>query len=76
MKLKDLLKIYNELVKRGCDWCLDIIGDGSEKDRLVEYIKFLNRSKTPLHMDIIYIEETIENVQIQLAFQYTNDYSI
>ena len=41
---------------------------------LVEYIKFLNRSKTPLHNDIIYIEETIEKVQIQLAFQYTNDY--
>ena len=41
---------------------------------LVEYIKFLNRAKTPLHNDIIYIEETIEKVQIQLAFQYTNDY--
>ncbi|MBR2890848.1 MAG: DNA topoisomerase (ATP-hydrolyzing) subunit B [Bacilli bacterium] len=41
---------------------------------LREYIKFLNRSKTPLHNDIIYIEETIEKIQIQLAFQYTNDY--
>ncbi len=41
---------------------------------LTEYIKFLNRSKTALHNDVIYIEDVVENVQIQLAFQYTNDY--
>ena len=41
---------------------------------IIEYIKFLNRSKNPLHEDVIYIEESIEGVQIQLAFQYTDDY--
>ena len=41
---------------------------------LIEYIKFLNRSKNALHPDVIYLEESIEGVQIQLALQYTDDY--
>ena len=40
-----------------------------------EYVQFLNKAKTPLHNDIIYLEETIEGTVIELAFQYTEDYS-
>ena len=40
-----------------------------------EYVQFLNKAKTPLHNDIIYLEETIEGTIIELAFQYTEDYS-
>ena len=63
MNLSDL---RNEEQPKHVSYCYD--------GGLVEYIKFLNRSKTPLHQDIVYIEDNIENVQIQLAFQYTNDY--
>ena len=42
---------------------------------IVEYINFLNKSKTSLHNDVIYIEDSIENVQIEIAFQYTDDYT-
>ena len=58
----------------------DLRGENHKKQNycyeggLIEYIKFLNRSKNPLHPDVIYLEETVEGVQIQLALQYTDDY--
>ena len=58
----------------------DLRGENHKKQNycyeggLIEYIKFLNRSKNPLHSDVIYLEEIVEGVQIQLALQYTDDY--
>lgn len=58
----------------------DLRGENHKKQNycyeggLIEYIKFLNRSKNPLHPDVIYLEEIVEGVQIQLALQYTDDY--
>ena len=58
----------------------DLRGENHKKQNycyeggLIEYIKFLNRSKNPLHPDVIYLEEPVEGVQIQLALQYTDDY--
>ncbi len=40
-----------------------------------EYVHFLNKGKAVLHDDIIYLEEEIEGTQVELAFQYTEDYS-
>lgn len=42
---------------------------------LVEYVKFLNKGKKPLHQDVIKVEEEIEGTMIEIAFQYTEDYS-
>ena len=42
---------------------------------LSEYVSFLNKGKKPLHSDIIVVEENIEDVLIEIAFQYTEDYS-
>lgn len=42
---------------------------------LKEYVSFLNKGKKPLHSDIIVVEETIEDTLIEIAFQYTEDYS-
>ena len=42
---------------------------------IVEYIKFLNKSKTALHNDVIYIEQEVEGVILEMAFQYTDDYT-
>lgn len=40
-----------------------------------EYIKYLNESKTPIHKDIVYISGENEQVLIDVAFQYTDDYT-
>lgn len=42
---------------------------------IIEYIKFLNKGKSILHNDVIYLEEMIEGVQLEIAFQYSEDYT-
>ncbi len=42
---------------------------------IAEYVKFLNRSKKPLHADIIVVEEEVEGSKIEIAFQYTEEYN-
>ncbi len=42
---------------------------------IIEYIKYLNRKKKPLHNDVILIEDVVEDVYIEIAFQYTEDYT-
>ncbi len=55
---------------------------------IVEYVKFLNENRTPIHKDILYIEKTSEfdrvvnesitvkdTVSVEIAMQYTGDYS-
>ena len=57
----------NTEAPRGMKYCYD--------GGIVEYVKFLNKSKTPIHGDIISIFEEIEGTQIEIAFQYTEDYT-
>lgn len=40
-----------------------------------EYIEYLNESKTPVHKDIVCLSGTADNVIIDVAFQYTDDYT-
>ena len=42
---------------------------------IVEYVKYLNRKKKPLHPEPIVVSEEVEDVYIEIAFQYTEDYS-
>lgn len=53
-------------VKSG-DYCYD--------GGIQEYVRFLNKGKKPLHPDVIVVEENIEDTLIEIAFQYTEDYS-
>lgn len=56
--------------------------EGQEKSKtfhytggLVEYIKYLNRTKTPIHDQIIYIDKIANDCTIELALQYTDAYT-
>ncbi len=40
-----------------------------------EYVEYLNRNKRTLHNDVIMVEETVEDVLIEIGFQYTEEYS-
>lgn len=40
-----------------------------------EFVTYLNRAKTPLHDDIIYIETKKNDMELELAMQYTDSYS-
>ncbi len=50
-------------------------GDYHYEGGLKEYVAFLNKGKKPLHNDVISVEEEIEGTYIEIAFQYTEDYS-
>ena len=56
--------------------------EGKEKNKsfhytggLVEYIKFLNRSRTEIHDDIVYIDKKVKDYIVELSMQYTDGYT-
>ena len=42
---------------------------------LIEYVKYLNRTKNTLHDQIIYVDKMQDDCTIELALQYTDAYS-
>ena len=40
-----------------------------------EYVELLNKNKTPIHDDIIYVEGEEDNVVLEAAFQYNDGYN-
>ena len=43
--------------------------------RISESVKFLNETKTPIHPQIIYVSGTQENIEVEIAMQYTEEYT-
>ncbi|MFQ9922616.1 MAG: DNA topoisomerase (ATP-hydrolyzing) subunit B [Beduini sp.] len=39
-----------------------------------EYVAFINKNKTPIHDDIIYMEDEQDGIQIEVAMQYNDGY--
>ena len=75
----DLLKIFSIISKKHSDWCLDIIGDGDEKNKLLKYIKENNLSdKVKLHgfRDKDYIYNMFGKSSIYLMTSYTESFGI
>ncbi len=42
---------------------------------IIEYVEYLNKSKTPIHPKTIYVAGKDENIEIEIALQYTEDYT-
>ena len=40
-----------------------------------EYVQYLNKSKTPIHPQVIYISGKQENIEVEVALQYTEEYT-
>jgi DNA gyrase subunit B len=40
-----------------------------------EYVTYLNKKKIPIHNDIIYISGTMDQIEIEVAMQYTEEYT-
>jgi DNA gyrase subunit B len=40
-----------------------------------EFVRLLGKNKTPLHDDVIYIKDTRDNVEIEIALQWTDAYN-
>ena len=75
----DLLSIFNKLHQKYPDWTLDIVGDGSEKEKMVEYINDNKLSKfVTLHGYQMkdYIDNLLNNSSIYLMTSYTESFGI
>lgn len=75
----DLLKIFYLLKKDHPDWCLDIVGDGVEKDRLARFIKEHDlEDSVTLHgfRDKEYIDKLLHKSSIYLLTSYTESFGI
>ncbi|MBQ8281928.1 MAG: DNA gyrase subunit B, partial [Lachnospiraceae bacterium] len=46
-----------------------------EEDGIKSFITYLNREATPLHPEPVYLEGTSGDIEVEVAFQYTNSYS-
>ena len=46
-----------------------------EEFGIQSYIKYINRDKAVLHDDVIYIEGKSGDIEVEVAFQYTQNYS-
>src|SRR5690606_10068393 len=44
-------------------------------DGLAEFVKWINRTETPLHADVIRVHETQENIAVDVAMQWNDGYS-
>ena len=42
---------------------------------ITEFVQHINRNKTPLHQDPIYLKAEKENVEVEIAIQYTDGYT-
>jgi len=57
----------NPDTKRGVNYCYE----GGIK----EYVSFLNKKKSPIHDDIIYINGDFNKIEVEIALQYTSEYT-
>lgn len=46
-----------------------------EEYGIQSYISYINRDETPLHEDVIYIEGTNGDIEVEVAFQYVNSFT-
>ena len=42
---------------------------------LIEYVKYLNKTKTAIHEDIVYLDKKVKDCVVELAMQYTDGYT-
>ena len=58
---------------------IDLRSDKSEEflynGGIIEYVKMLNENKKPIHDTIVYIENTENDIEMEIAFQYNEGYS-
>ncbi len=78
--LKDRIREF-AFLNRGLRISLEDKREGQEaKDTfyyeggLESFIAYLNEDKEVLHEDVIYLEGEIDDIQVEIAMQYTNDY--
>lgn len=74
-KLKELAFLNKNLKLVFKDEINDETTVYQEELGIQSFVAYLNRENTPLHDDVIYVEGTSEDIEVEIAFQYTTNYS-
>lgn len=75
----DLLNVFNLFHKEHSDWKLDIVGDGKEKEKLIDYVKKHNLEESvTLHgfQGEKYISKLMNRSSIYVMTSYTESFGI
>lgn len=75
----DLVKIFNILSKKHPDWHLDIVGDGTEKEKIESFITFHHlEEKITLHgfQNKEYIDTLLHKSSLYVMTSYTESFGI
>lgn len=68
-------------LNKGISITLDDKREGQEKSKnfyytggIIEFVKYLNKNKEPIHDEVIYFEKQVDTYTIEIAMQYTEAY--
>ena len=42
---------------------------------IASYVKHINKNREPKHDNVFYVDKTVDNIMVEVALQYTDDYS-
>jgi DNA gyrase subunit B len=74
-KLKEIAFLNKNLKINYYDENQDLQKVYHEEFGIKSFVKYLNREATPLHDEVVYIEGTSNDIEVEVAFQYTTHYS-
>lgn len=68
-------------LNKGISITLEDKREGQEKSKtfyytggIIEFVKYLNKNKEPIHEEVIYFEKQIDTYTVEVAMQYTDAY--
>lgn len=74
-KLKEIAYLNKNLKLTFTDENTGDVRVYQEEFGIQSFVKYINRSAIPLHDEIIYLEGKSNDIEVEIAFQYTKDYN-
>lgn len=74
-KLKEIAFLNKNLKINYYDEYQDLKKVYHEEFGIQSFVKYLNREATPLHDEVVYIEGISNDIEVEVAFQYTTHYT-
>ncbi len=74
-KLKEIAFLNKGLILNFTDQINDINMTFQENEGIKSYVSYLTRDMNPIHNEPIYIEGTSGDIEVEIAFEYTDNFS-
>ncbi|AGB40045.1 DNA gyrase, B subunit [Halobacteroides halobius DSM 5150] len=75
-RFKELAYLNKEVKIKILDEREDLIEDEFKYDGgIISFVEEINEHNTPIHEDVIFFEEQIDNTEVEVAIQYNTDYA-